>query len=73
MAIVSEAAEGMWNPRYGTEGGRPYSGGCLPKDAEAFLAFACAAGLEAPVLEAVVRVNEDVALCDVRGPLGPGD
>jgi UDPglucose 6-dehydrogenase len=61
MAIVAQAAEGMWNPRYGIKGGFPFRGGCLPKDAEAFLAFARAAGLDLPLVEAVVRVNDQTA------------
>ncbi len=69
MAIVSGAAEGMWNPRYGIEGGRPYSGGCLPKDVQAFLALAKTAGLAMPLLEAVRRVNDEVVGSDSSQPL----
>ena len=61
MAIVSTAAEGMWNPGYGIKGGYPYSGGCLPKDAVAFLGFARARSLDLSLLEAVVRVNAKMA------------
>ena len=36
-AVVG-AAEGMWNPSYGTSGGRPFEGVCLPKDLAGTLA-----------------------------------
>jgi UDP-glucose 6-dehydrogenase len=48
-------------PRYGIKGGFPYRGGCLPKDVEALLAVGRAAGLELPLLEAVIRVNDAMA------------
>jgi UDPglucose 6-dehydrogenase len=31
-SVVSRSAEAMWNPLYGTRGGVPYGGACLPKD-----------------------------------------
>jgi len=61
MAIASQSAEGMWNPRYGTRGGYPYGGACLPKDTTAFLAFAAETGIPMPLLAAVVEVNERIA------------
>ncbi|MBC8075730.1 MAG: UDP-glucose/GDP-mannose dehydrogenase family protein, partial [Chloroflexales bacterium] len=35
-ATVARSAESMWNPLYGTRGGVPYGGACLPKDTVAF-------------------------------------
>ncbi len=55
---VARSAEGMWNPYYGTIGGWPYGGACLPKDTAAFLAFADALGLEMPVLTGTMRMNQ---------------
>jgi UDPglucose 6-dehydrogenase len=56
---ISRSAEGMWNPSYGTRGGWPYGGACLPKDTAAFLEFAHdRLGLEMPLLAGTMRVNE---------------
>lgn len=61
MSIVSRAAEGMWNPTYGTRGGFPYGGSCLPKDTAAFLRFASVRGFDMRLLQAVIDVNDRVA------------
>ena len=58
--IVSRSAEGMWNPRYGTRGGYPYDGACLPKDTTAFLDFAHEHGWSMPLLQAVIAVNNEL-------------
>lgn len=50
-------AEGLWNPNYGTKGGFPYGGECLPKDTTAFLAFVRDQGLEARMLAATIETN----------------
>jgi UDPglucose 6-dehydrogenase len=55
---VARSAEGSFNPEYGIRGGAPYGGVCLPKDTNGFLGFAAQLGLELPLLEAVVDVNE---------------
>ena len=56
---IARSAEGMWNPAYGTRGGWPYGGACLPKDTAAFFDFATnALGMELPVLAGTMRVNE---------------
>ncbi len=57
MKIVTKTAEGFWNPDYGTVGGKPYGGDCLPKDSKAFLAFAQDNGISLPLLSAVISVN----------------
>lgn len=59
-AIVARSAESMWNPLYGTRGGAPYGGACLPKDTEAFMSFCEDIGLEHKMLAAAIAVNEDL-------------
>jgi UDPglucose 6-dehydrogenase len=51
----------MWNPLYGTRGGVPYGGACLPKDTVAFLQFARERGMEHQLLEATISVNRRLA------------
>ncbi|MEZ4677889.1 MAG: nucleotide sugar dehydrogenase [Caldilineaceae bacterium] len=59
-AIVARSAESMWNPIYGTRGGAPYGGACLPKDTEAFMSFCNDHGITHKMLEATIAVNEDL-------------
>jgi UDPglucose 6-dehydrogenase len=54
---VIQSAEASWNPAYGSRGGLPYGGACLPKDTTAFLAYAGDVGLEMPLLAATIAVN----------------
>lgn len=56
-AAVARTAESMWNPLYGTRGGVPYGGACLPKDTVAFMQFARENGFEHMMLEATIAVN----------------
>jgi UDPglucose 6-dehydrogenase len=56
-SAVARSAESMWNPLYGTRGGVPYGGACLPKDTTAFMAFAREHGFEHLVLEATMESN----------------
>src|SRR4051794_37836075 len=56
-AAVARTAESMWNPLYGTRGGVPYGGACLPKDTTAFLAFCRQHGWNHLILEATIEVN----------------
>jgi UDPglucose 6-dehydrogenase len=60
-ATVARSAEGSINPEYGIKGGKPFGGACLPKDTQGFLGFATDLGLDMPVLEAVIRMNDAVA------------
>jgi UDPglucose 6-dehydrogenase len=60
-AAVARTAEGMWNPLYGTRGGVPYGGACLPKDTLAFLEFVRSLGMEHQLLEATIAVNRQLA------------
>jgi UDPglucose 6-dehydrogenase len=55
---VAASAEGSFNQMYGIHGGAPYGGVCLPKDTNGFLGFAAEVGIEMPLLESVVTVNE---------------
>jgi UDPglucose 6-dehydrogenase len=56
-SAVARSAESMWNPLYGTRGGVPYGGACLPKDTTAFMAFARERGFEHLILEATMESN----------------
>ncbi|MBX3010836.1 MAG: UDP-glucose/GDP-mannose dehydrogenase family protein [Caldilineaceae bacterium] len=59
-AVVARSAESMWNPLYGTRGGVPYGGACLPKDTEAFMSFCEDLGVEHKMLAATIAVNNDL-------------
>ncbi len=59
-AVVARSAESIWNPLYGTRGGAPYGGACLPKDTEAFMDFCASLGLEHKMLAATIAVNEEL-------------
>jgi UDPglucose 6-dehydrogenase len=63
-STVAISAEGSFNPQYGIRGGAPYGGVCLPKDTNGFLGFAAEQGLKMPLLEAVVQVNERLAVIE---------
>jgi UDPglucose 6-dehydrogenase len=56
-ATVARSAESMWNALYGTRGGVPYGGACLPKDTTAFMGFVRELGGEHLMLEATMEVN----------------
>ena len=60
-ATVARSAEASFNIDYGIRGGAPYGGACLPKDTKGFLGFAAEIGVDMPVLEAVVSVNDTIA------------
>jgi UDPglucose 6-dehydrogenase len=60
-AAVARSAESMWNPLYGTRGGVPYGGACLPKDTIAFMQFVREQGFEHLMLEATLQVNHHLA------------
>jgi UDPglucose 6-dehydrogenase len=46
---------------YGIQGGRPFGGMCLPKDLDAFLHFTKSKGLNPTVLQAIAKVNDEIA------------
>jgi len=56
--LVAQSAESIWNPIYGTRDLGPFGGSCLPKDAVAFLSWAKEQGMETPLAEAVLKVNQ---------------
>ena len=60
-STVARSAESMWNPLYGTRGGVPYGGACLPKDTTAFIKFCNENGWEHKMLDATIDVNEQLA------------
>lgn len=57
---VADSAEASFNRQYGIRGGAPYGGVCLPKDTQGFLGFAHQLGVEMPMLEAVIKVNDQL-------------
>lgn len=57
LEIAVNSAEGYWNPYYGTVGGQPYGGSCLPKDTKGLEVFAKEIGINMPLLSAVILVN----------------
>lgn len=59
-SAVARSAESMWNPLYGTRGGVPYGGACLPKDTVAFMQFARENGFEHLMLEATIATNNNL-------------
>lgn len=61
-ATVARSAESMWNPLYGTRGGVPYGGACLPKDTKGFMAFCRDNDFIHQMLEATIQVNEDLEM-----------
>jgi UDPglucose 6-dehydrogenase len=63
---VADSAEGSFNRQYGIRGGAPYGGVCLPKDTNGFLGFAADLGVDMPLLEAVVRVNESMEAASAK-------
>lgn len=58
---VVASAEASFNPAYGTVGGEPFRSECLEKDLDGLIAFARDEDVPAPMLEAVVAVNEILA------------
>jgi len=59
--LVTESAEGMWNPAYGTKDLGPFAGSCLPKDSKAFQRYAKEnLKIEMRMLQAMLDLNEDL-------------
>jgi len=71
MKIVINSAEGFWNPAYGTVGGKPYGGTCLPKDSMAFLALAQENKVNLPLLSATISVNKQMEKLARQGLIEP--
>jgi UDPglucose 6-dehydrogenase len=45
---------------YGTNGGLPYGGACLPKDSEAFASFAKNMNVEHDLIETAIKINKQI-------------
>ena len=58
LEMASRTAEGYWNPKYGTVGGHPYGGLCLPKDTSGFISFCREKMFEPQLLVAADQVNK---------------
>ncbi|HCU71116.1 MAG TPA: hypothetical protein DIC35_05205 [Candidatus Moranbacteria bacterium] len=56
--ITAESAEAFWNKKYGLLDRGPFGGVCLPKDTQAFLAWARKNKIKMGVLEGVIFSNE---------------
>lgn len=69
LEMALNTAEGYWNPHYGTVGGQPYGGTCLPKDTEGFEVFAKEIGVRMPLLQAVISVNSQMNELAERGKI----
>ncbi len=59
-SIVARTAEAMWNPLYGTKGGVPFGGACLPKDTAAYVEFARQFGIDPVMVDATIAVNKSL-------------
>lgn len=57
LSVATDTAESAWNPKYGSTGGFPYGGTCLPKDTNALLGFAQDQDIDLPLLGSVIQVN----------------
>ena len=57
---VTQTAESMTRPAYGTKGGWPYGGTCLPKDSQSMFRELRRRGYTPRVLEAVIKVNDEM-------------
>lgn len=62
LKLATESAEGYWNSIYGTKGGKPYGGACLPKDVKGLISFTKKFNFSLNLLNAVDQVNEDMKL-----------
>lgn len=58
--LTALSAEGIWNPQYGIKDYGPFSGSCLPKDTKAFSKWAERNGFKTQLLDAVIKVNNDL-------------
>src|SRR5215212_11548379 len=67
-SAVARSAESMWNPLYGTRGGVPFGGACLPKDTAAFMAFVREHGWNHLILDATIATNQQL---EINVPAAP--
>jgi UDPglucose 6-dehydrogenase len=68
--LVTESAEGMWNPAYGTKDMGPFAGACLPKDSRAFQRYAKEdLKMKMRMLQAMLDLNEDLIKNSTEDPV----
>jgi UDPglucose 6-dehydrogenase len=60
-SAIAAAAEGMWNPAYGTRGGTPFGGACLPQDIENMARASRENGWDQRLIEATLEINQRMA------------
>jgi UDPglucose 6-dehydrogenase len=65
-SVVAVSSEASFNPTYGTQGGFPFGGSCLPKDLDGLIGFADAIEVATPLIRAVRDVNQRVAELSVQ-------
>ena len=58
---IAAAAEGMWNPAYGTRGGTPFGGACLPQDMENMVRAGRENAWDQQLIEATLEINQRMA------------
>ncbi len=58
--LTALSCEGMWNATYGTRDFGAFDGMCLPKDTQAFYAWATKNGYDMPVLAATIALNDSI-------------
>lgn len=61
LPTVAISCEGCWNPMYGLRDFGPFMGACLPKDSEAFQAWAKSKKFPIKILDSVIEQNKDYA------------
>jgi UDPglucose 6-dehydrogenase len=59
-----KTCEGLRNPKYGTKAGHAYYGTCLPKDSAELASLEKEYGLEVPLFDCVVKVNDEIKKTD---------
>jgi len=58
FSLVTQSAEGVWNPEYGIKNLGPFEGNCLPKDLQAFLSLTKNKGLKTHLGKSLLRQNK---------------
>jgi len=61
-----KTCEGLKNPKYGTLSGHAYYGSCLPKDSAELASLEKTYGLNIPLFDAIVKVNNEIKKKDTR-------
>lgn len=61
---IVKTCEGLRNPKYGTKAGHAYYGTCLPKDSAELASLEKQYGLNVPLFDCVVKVNDEIKKMD---------